>query len=140
MTVHKLFAYDPGQTTGWAQFDVDTDVKTARIVAWGEHDLWRGIDQQINDQLTGSVVFEMIIPRHISFNPIGLRVIGVIQYLSECRKLPAVHQMNSQIQGVFMWGDYDELFASIRSEHSKDALAHGIVYLRRAGYEIAWKK
>ena len=45
-------------------------------------------------------------------------------------------QMNAQIHGVFKWGTYDELFKKIKSDHSKDAIAHGIVYLKKLGYTI----
>ena len=44
--------------------------------------------------------------------------------------------MNAQIHGVFKWGTYDELFKSIKSDHSKDAIAHGIVWLKNQGYAI----
>ena len=134
--VSTLYAYDPGQTTGWASFVLARSEKAAALSRWGEFDLWRGIDEQIGSELCQTVVYEKIVPRHPSFNPIGLEVIGAIRYLGELHSRVVVHQMNAQIHGVFKWETYDTLFKTIKSDHSKDAIAHGIVYLRKQGYTI----
>ena len=131
-----LYAYDPGQTTGWAKFVMHNVTRSAKLLDWGEFDLWHGIAGQLAEDATPTIVYEKIVPRHPSFNPIGLEVIGVIRFLSETHGCVAIHQMNAQIHGVFKWGTYDELFKSIKSDHSKDAIAHGIVWLKNQGYAI----
>lgn len=131
-----LYAYDPGLTTGWASFILAKNEKLATLSLYGEHELWRGIDSQIALDVCETVVYEKVIPRHPSFNPIGLEVIGAIRYLCELHGRVAIYQMNAQIHGVFKWGTYDKLFKTIKSEHSKDAIAHGIVYLKKLGYTI----
>ena len=130
----RLWAYDPGGTTGFAEF-VRIRFDMWRLRSWGELDLWRGITEQI--RFGDQVVYENIVPRHPSFNPVGLQIIGAIRLFAEMSDVSRVYsQMNAQIHGVFKWGTYDELFKKIKSDHSKDAIAHGIVYLKKLGYTI----
>lgn len=134
--ISTLYVYDPGQTTGWASFVVAKNERVAGLTRWGEHDLWRGIDEQISSDLCQTVVYEKIVPRHPSFNPIGLEVIGAIRYLSEKYSKPCIHQMNAAIHGIQRWQKYDYLWADVKSQHSCDAIMHGIVYLLKRNYVV----
>lgn len=133
-----LYTYDPGGTTGWAHFEVDEEEKRALLVASGEHELWRGIGIQLVGveyrENRVVVVYEEIVPRHMDFNPIGLQTIGVIRYLCESYGIRYVHQSNSVIHGVERWGLYS--LDHVKSPHAKDAIYHGIVYLRKLNITV----
>jgi hypothetical protein len=131
----RLYAYDPGGTTGWARFEVFG--KSAFLTASGECPLWRDIPGQLvldYQHYEVTVVYENIIPRHMDFNPIGLQTIGVIRYLCESWGIPYAHQSNSAIHGVEKWGLYS--LDHVKSPHAKDAIYHGIVYLRRLNITV----
>lgn len=129
-----LYVYDPGGTTGWAEFGVQKSGKVAALVSSGEYELWHGVEKQIRKRSDLIVVYENIVPRHMDFNPIGLQVIGVIRFLCEQVGTVPTSQPNGVIRGVERWGLYD--FDNIRSPHAKDAIMHGIVYLRKLGYTV----
>jgi hypothetical protein len=131
----RLYAYDPGGTTGWARFEVLG--KIAFLTASGEFPLWRDIPAQLAidyQHYDVVVVYENIIPRYIDFNPVGLQTIGVIRYLCESLGIPHAHQPNSVIHGVEKWGLYS--LDHVRSPHARDAISHGIVYLRKLGITV----
>lgn len=131
-----LFAYDPGGTTGWAAFYVFPEMRTATLAQWGELKTWVEIDQHILHRDVQSVVFENIVPRSPDFNPIGLEVIGVIKYLCWKKGIPVSYQPNAVIHGIARWGIYDSLWKRVKSQHSKDAISHGIVYLRKLKFTV----
>lgn len=130
-----LYTYDPGGTTGWARFTVWQQQKLAEADGWGEHVLWRGIDEQIASSFCDLVLYENIVPRALDFNPIGLQVIGVIRYLCEQHHITPIVQPNAMLRGIERWGTYD--FSDVKSPHARDALMHGIVRLLKGGYTIA---
>jgi hypothetical protein len=70
----------------------------------------------------------------MDFNPVGLQVVGVIRFLCEKHGIPITRQPNSVIHGIERWGLYD--LSEIKSPHARDAMMHGIVYLRKLGIEV----
>lgn len=110
--------FDPGLKTGYAKY------RNATLVDWGEFDLWRGLESQISRE--DEVVYESFFLGNPAFRPIGIEVIGVIKYLCEKLNINPKTQSPSKIIGVFRWPIYD--FSRIKSQHAKDAIAHGIVY------------
>lgn len=116
-----LWVYDPGQTTGYAKFN-----SRGYLEEYGELVLWRGIDRQIRSGDT--VVYEDIKVLHLSFNPIGLQVIGALRYIVEERgQIRLTPHSPSRLYGVKKWPIFD--LSSIRSDHIRDAIYHGIVAL-----------
>ncbi len=110
--------FDPGQTTGYAKYQEVT------LCDWGEFELWRGLDSRI---LPGDmVIYESFFLGGPSFRLVGIEVIGVIKYLCETLNIEPKSQSPSSIVGVFKWPIYD--FSSVKGQHAKDAIAHGIVY------------
>lgn len=122
-----LLALDPGGTTGYAMFYVGLD-QTFLAYA-GEMPLWYGLETLIARPAPLQIVYEKITPRSPAFNPIGLQVIGVIRYLAEPHNIPLDSQPNSVIRGISRWGTYD--LSPVASPHARDAVKHGLVYLRR---------
>lgn len=133
---HLLFSYDPGGTTGFACFHIYRSRQIAVLELYGELSTWMDIDTHILHPDVQTVVYENIVPRSPEFNPIGIETIGVIKYLCRQRGIPAISQPNSLIHGISRWGTYDSLWGRVHSQHSRDALAHGIVYLRKLGYQV----
>jgi hypothetical protein len=70
----------------------------------------------------------------MDFNPVGLQVIGVIRFLCEENGITPVRQPNTLIHGIERWGLYD--LSGIKSPHARDATMHGIVYLRKLGFDV----
>jgi hypothetical protein len=136
--MYRLYTYDPGGTTGWACFEVNEEEGKGILVKSGEHELWHGIEEQLYppNYLDNAfrVVYENIVPRHMDFNPIGLQTVGVIRYLCEKHGIPHTSQPNAVIHGVERWGIYDLDY--VKSPHAKDAIRHGIVYLRKLGIAV----
>lgn len=130
-----LYTYDPGGTTGWARFTVNPEAKRAEAMFWGEHELWRGIDEQVLSPTCQAVLYENIVPRSLDFNPVGIQVIGVLRYLCERASIAPLVQPNAMLRGIERWGTYD--FSDVRSPHARDALMHGYVYLRKRGFTVA---
>lgn len=137
---YTMYSYDPGGTTGWAQFEVvpkqgEGSAAHAYARQVGQYPLWEGLDAQIRYPMTRLVVFENIVPRSLDFNPIGIQVIGVIKFLCERWSIDALSQPNALIHGVERWGLYD--LSWLKLVHGKDALMHGIVSLRNRGYDVS---
>ncbi len=106
----------------------------ARAVLWGELELWHGVAEQIGSQFCQHVVYENIVPRSLDFNPVGLQVIGVIRYVCEVSHITPTPQPNALLRGIERWGVYD--LSHVKSPHARDALMHGIVYLRKRKYSV----
>ena len=117
-----LWVYDPGQTTGYAKFSLSL----FELTGFGEFELWGILDEQIRrDDI---VVYEDIKVLAPSFNPIGLQVIGVIRFLCELRRVEVHAQQPSVIKGVLRWPILR--LNQIKSPHARDAIAHGIYYIK----------
>lgn len=120
----RVWCLDPGQTTGVALFSLDD--QTLTFVNSEDIVLWEGLDERI---LPGDrIVYENIIARHPSFNPIGIEVIGVIKFLARLRDCPLVRQSPTMITGVQKWPIFQ--WKHIKSPHQRDAISHGIVYAK----------
>lgn len=115
----RLWCFDPGLTTGTALFQ-DNNLR-----CWGETKLWRGLDAKI--QLGDTIIYEDVFWKTPHFNPVGIRVIGVLQYLAHQKECQIFERSPGLIVGVKKWPIYD--FSSIKSQHSIDAICHGIIYL-----------
>ena len=112
----RLLCFDPGETTGIAKF-VNNE-----LVWWRDTELWYGIEELI--QFGDQVVYEGVFWHGPHFNPIGLKVIGVIEYLCKKNGCGVFPQSSGSIVGIKKWPIYD--FTSIKSQHSIDAICHGI--------------
>ena len=116
----SIWCFDPGQTTGVAEFS-----DTYKLLRHFEVTTWEGIDGLFSPGDT--IVYEKITVRHPSFNPIGLEVSGVIKYLCWRDNYLCIAQSPSMITGIQKWPIFD--FSSIKSQHERDAISHGIVFI-----------
>jgi len=114
---HRVWSFDPGETTGWAYFEDN------HLISIGEFhsDLAEDVLKRIQRQ--DLVIYETL---HCSpgFNPIGFEIIGAIKYV--CRQvgvLPLGHSpMN--LAGPMKWPALDAMRKVIKSPHIRDAIYH----------------
>jgi hypothetical protein len=122
--------FDPGQTTGVALFSLEG--KKITLESWFDIHLWDDLGNKI--PRGGVVVFENIIPRHLSFNPIGIEAIGVIKYFAKEYGCTLVQQSPVMISGVQKWPIFQ--WKHVKSPHQRDAISHGIVYAQNNKLEL----
>lgn len=122
----RLWAYDPGGTTGFALYEsVDGSAliaPTFTLVGCGELDEWRGIRNQIRSG--DRVVYEGAVGRSPTFNPIPHEVIGVIKELCWFLAIKPEMKTPGAISGVQKWGVF-EWERGLSSLHARDAIMHG---------------
>jgi hypothetical protein len=139
--ITHLLALDPGGTTGYAFFSRQPDGRY-RLEEAGDFPLWKELPQvldwvvresrasdtlEIDPDAEGIVVFEQIQASHPAFDSIGIQVIGVLRFLCEQERIRNVAQHPALITGIKKWGILN--FVTIKSEHARDAVRHGVMYL-----------
>lgn len=130
-----ILAYDPGKTTGWAQFTDEPFTFKSGEVSFqeiGEQlDRLGGADLPIGK--TAVVVENFTVTRATSMNhqaPWSLEVIGLLRYFALRNDLPFILQRPSNVKGLIT----DEVLrkAGVWDKghpHARDALRHGLYYL-----------
>ena len=126
----KIMSFDPGETTGFAVLDTDTGSWMTGVIG-----LWHTIDSLLDCHKPDVVVFESfkLYPdkahTQVWSDFPAVKVIGVIEYLCEKKKVPVHSQSASQAKCLsFNTGDQSKL-----SNHEYDALRHAVLYARRKG-------
>lgn len=131
----QLLVLDPGHTTGWALF------LNGRLAAQGqaltEAKGWQEIDDLFEYAFPTMVLYENYrvyahkLERHSNSEVYTLRLVGVIEYLSEVKyKVPFYNQMAHQAKGFVSddklkaWGMYKP-----GMKHARDAVRHGCYFL-----------
>lgn len=121
----KVLAFDPGGTTGAALLRSDEVRGVIAILRVDEFPDWRNLDREMQIASGADfVVYERLLARHPSFNPIGLEVTGVIKYLADRLGFPLVMQSPSMMTPSFR--RFPEINETFKSQHIRDAVAHGI--------------
>lgn len=127
--MNRVWVYDPGGTTGWALFRrTPGGPHPAELIRWGECDLWHGIDTQI--KRGDEVVYEKLYVLSPGFNPVGIEVVGVITYLCDRVGITPHSQHPGALAGPYKWPQSKLIHKVARSDHSYDAILHGVVYLK----------
>ncbi len=127
--MNRIWAYDPGDTTGWALFARTPGREyPATLIQWGEMRLWEDLERQI--RRGDEVVHESLYVLSPGFNPIGMEVVGVIKYL--CRKygITPHKQHTGLLAGPYKWPGSTKVHKMAKSDHAYDAILHGVVYLK----------
>ena len=133
----NVWTFDPGQTTGWSLWSKGTLRKWGVFQPEEVHKFLTKVLQPASteDNVKTIFLYERLVVRQLSFNPIGMEVIGALKYIACVNKYNVLHQEPAQISGVMKWPIYDFKKKGL-SEHEKDAIAHGIIYYRKLGMEI----
>lgn len=133
-SMNRVWVYDPGGTTGWALFRrTPTANQPATLIRWGECKLWHDIDKQIAPG--DDVVYEKLYVLSPGFNPIGIEVVGVINYLCERARIVPHPQHPGILAGPYQWPGSKALHKIVRSDHAYDAILHGVVHLKYRGLD-----
>lgn len=121
----RLLALDPGVSTGYASF-ASGDVRCGVI------DLWHGVEEMIAATEPHVVVVESFrlyatkVRTFINHSLTPAEVIGAIREIAERYYVPVSFQNASMISTIELVYRHE-----FNSEHVRDAVKHGLVYLHR---------
>lgn len=131
----RLLSLDPGHTTGWCLYEDGKLTASGHAATLAEG--WTCIDSLFRDIQPTMVVYENYrvyahkLERHSNSEVYTVRLIGVIEYLSEIvHQVPHYNQMAQQAKGFMTddklkrWGMYQVGF-----KHARDAIRHGAYFL-----------
>lgn len=125
--MNRVVVFDPGGLSGFAIFCKAAKQKKYTIVEAGEFPTWSGIACRLRKGDT--VLYEHVQSFHPSFNPIGIEVQGVIQYLCETKGLKCIPRSPTYLAGPRRWAKVKS--PPISSTHALDAVFHGLAFLGR---------
>lgn len=120
-----IISFDPGGTTGYSVWD-DSKGKWELLEA-GTITEHKGAEQLIVKHRVSVVVCEKVFVKSASFNPIGLKVGGIIEYVCDMRKIKFVWQIPSAMTGPKRF--LRKLLKQFSTEHERDAICHAVAYL-----------
>lgn len=129
-TRQVLWVYDPGAMTGFAKFLLDETA--GELVGCGEFPTYSLLPHQI--KFGHHVLYEKVVARFSGFNPIGLEVVGAIKVLCMNSIVYPHHQVHQKLTGIKKWGTFP--LKDVLSEHARDAIHHGIIYLKEHNLEV----
>jgi len=136
----RVLSYDPGKSTGWCILEgTNTEQK---LIAAGEIPDWHGVKDTINKFQPDVIVFETFQlyawkAQSLSWNTfLPCEVIGVIKFIAEELDIPCIGQ--GPAQRVFFTDDRLKACGiTSPSKHAKDAIRHGMYFLRFGKDKIA---
>jgi len=131
-----ILALDPGETTGYVIVQAakangtepDIDIEDTGVLS-----LWRGVDHLIEEHEPQLIIAEQyrLLPSKAKSQSYSIivssRVLGVIQYLAEERKIPLILQSPPVARFHRL---PKEIFRRTRGEHIRDAMLHIWAYLK----------
>jgi len=123
---NRLLCYDPGGTTGYADFRFTVDRKRLIVVDAGQFPTWRDLDKQITSRGQLAVLHEEFHVLTISAITVPLKVIGVIEYLCKVKHVPLYSQIPSQRNVA---AQLCPQVVNYFPNHVKDAVMHGISFV-----------
>lgn len=132
----KIFAFDPGLTTGWALFDgaelVDAGQIAGVVPAMNLISLHcsSGIDVAIGESFVITLATAKKSPQA---QP--LRILGAAEYLCALHGVPLVEQLPVQAKKLVSDDSLRNLgwYKPTSGGHRNDAIRHGVVYLLQHG-------
>lgn len=119
------YAYDPGATTGYAHFKLDTETRDVTILSTGVFTNYTqyGRHLQQNDRI---VLYEIVRPCTKGFDPSGILSTGALLYVTEVLGIKPIGQYPHGIKGPRLWLKQENF--KFHTEHEKDAVAHVLLY------------
>lgn len=137
----NLLALDPGETTGWSNFQNNSDGlillgRFGQVKTWPEEDMVKSLTGLFDLIKPDTVVYERYAVyawrarEHTWSNVPTLQIIGCIRTLCLQRGIQNVHEQTAQIAKGFctddnlrMWGLYER-----GQRHARDSIRHGAYY------------
>jgi hypothetical protein len=135
MTDVKYLAIDPGETSGWAQFDAQ-----GNAIAYGQFklkDVKESLQRLVSSDLLAVIVEDYKVhpwqkQRGFSRNETS-KIIGRIEMICELRNIKMVLQPNTVRAIGYKWAGLDEQPTNHAISHQFDAVAHGVYWLQMNG-------
>ena len=136
-----ILALDPGHTTGWAILTEE------EVIATGLFPDYTGVNELIKKHVPDVAVIEDFIlypwkSRALIWNQLWtVQVLGVMKYLLDEVSIPYELQ-----NAVLVKQLSKRLIGKYSSQHERDAVTHGIVYLQRQGLatkaltQLVWRR
>ena len=127
----RVLAFDPGETTGWALVDSETENRTFLS---GEFPAFSWAAKLVNGYEPDVAVVEAfrLYPSRAKAQSWStfpaVEVIGVIKFVCQKANVPIVFQNASLAKSI--WVDCDQ---GAINKHAYDALRHALIWLRRNG-------
>ena len=134
----NLLSIDPGETTGWVQFTdgklVDTGMLETKKLGLGLLDIFNIKNPNVIDfdyvVIEDYKIYPHMLKQHSLSAVFPVKVIGVLQYIFELKKIPVVLQMASTGKSFCTDKRLKEWGYWIKGQkHSRDAIRHGAHWL-----------
>lgn len=127
----KLVAVDPGDSTGWAEYDIEAKMPSRFGIVKGEEEIWDWLDNESPD-LWVVENFRVRPPKKAGWVPANqwgevftIRVIGAIRFHARRSKVSVVMQEPNIKRVAEGWSGIKEKDGA----HEIDALLHGYYFL-----------
>lgn len=135
----KYVAFDPGETTGFAQFDPSGDlIRSGKISVAGKPErLYQELPLAIPGTTRVVIIEDYELFAHKaaaqSWSKLEtVRYIGAIQYHAHLLKAEVVFQKPNVKPVAYMWAGIEVPKQKIMT-HETDAFVHGVYYLQKSG-------
>ena len=126
------YSYDPGATTGYANFKLDTTTREITVVSTGTFKDYATYGKHLTPGRL--VIYEIVRACTKGFNPAGILSTGALLYVAEVLGIQAIGQYPHGLKGPRLW--IKEANLKFPSEHEKDATAHVLLYCINNKYKF----
>jgi hypothetical protein len=135
MSEVRYLAIDPGDTTGWAEFN-----ETGDLTGFGqvkEHEFNDFVTEHMHSDLTAVIVEDYKLFAHKAKAQSWSRMstskkIGKIEILADLKKVKVILQPANNKSIGYMWGGIEPP-SNHSISHQYDAYAHGVFWLQKNG-------